>query len=154
MGTRARRFICAMSIRTFSRKWAPWLLCLQACLAGCQDADTREDQVPLDTLHQAAIEDPGRWPEDRQRDAASRPADVLAFMALAPGMRVLDFQAGNGYFSELFSRVVGPAGRVYAHNHASDGFIGDAVFERRYGGERLANVEKLFARHNDLDLPE
>ncbi|HTR00307.1 MAG TPA: methyltransferase domain-containing protein [Candidatus Acidoferrum sp.] len=97
---------------------------------------------------------PGRPSEDAERDAASKPAEVLAFMGIKPGQTVLDFQAAGGYFSELLSYAVGPTGKVYAHNHSREGVLGPEVFERRYGNNRLPNVEQIFARHQDLHLPK
>ena len=43
---------------------------------------------------------------------------------------------------------------MIAHNHpgARDALAAED-FERRYGGDRLPNVEQLFVRHNDLHLP-
>lgn len=95
---------------------------------------------------------PERPAEDRERDAASHPAEMLALMGLRPGQQVLDFQSASGYFTELLSYAVGPEGKVIAHNHSREGVLGPEVFERRYGGERLPNVELLFAAHNALAL--
>ncbi len=103
-------------------------------------------------VYDYAICHPGRPPEDVARDASSRPRDVLAFMAARPGMVVLDFQSGAGYFTELLSRVVGDAGKVYAHGHPGNSILGPEVFEHRYGNARLANTELIFARHHELEL--
>ncbi len=96
---------------------------------------------------------PERPAEDRERDAASHPAEMLALMGLRPGQQVLDFQSASGYFTELLSYAVGPEGKVIAHNHSREGVLGPEVFERRYGNDRLPNTELLYARHNDLNLP-
>jgi predicted methyltransferase len=99
----------------------------------------------------ASLERPA---EDRERDAGSRPAEVLAFFGIGRGMRVLDLSSATGYFSELLSRIVGPDGHVIAHNHAgARAMLGPLAFERRYGNGRLPNVELLFAAHNELRLP-
>ncbi|WP_426166874.1 class I SAM-dependent methyltransferase [Sandarakinorhabdus sp. DWP1-3-1] len=47
-------------------------------------------------------------------DTARKPVEVLAASGIKPGDRVLDVMAGNGYYTELLSRVVGPTGRVTA----------------------------------------
>jgi predicted methyltransferase len=79
---------------------------------------------------------------------------VLEFLGLAPGMRVLDLNAAAGYYTELLARVVGPSGHVIAHNHpGARTALAPAEFERRYGGERLPNVEQLFVPHNGIALP-
>lgn len=62
----------------------------------------------------AAISDAGRTQDDRDRDAARKPADMLAFANLRPGQSVVDLLPGSGYFTRLFSVAVGPKGKVYA----------------------------------------
>ena len=62
----------------------------------------------------AAIADPARPPEQVARDAERRPGDVLAFAGIRRGDRVADFMSGGGYFTRLFSALVGDEGRVYA----------------------------------------
>ncbi|WP_437548021.1 SAM-dependent methyltransferase [Sorangium sp. So ce367] len=50
--------------------------------------------------------------EGPERDAWQKPAEVIAAMRLAPGMRVADLGAGTGYFLPHLSRAVGPTGAV------------------------------------------
>ena len=47
-------------------------------------------------------------------DAARHPAEVLAAPGIKPGATVVDMMAGEGYYSELLARLVGPKGRVVA----------------------------------------
>lgn len=60
-----------------------------------------------------AIADARRPAEDRARDDARKPADMLAFAGVRPGMRVGELIPGTGYFSRLFAVAVGDEGRVY-----------------------------------------
>ena len=60
------------------------------------------------------LSDPDRPADEVALDPLRKPAELLAFAGLKPGDRVADFMSGNGYFTRIFSRVVGPAGRVYA----------------------------------------
>lgn len=62
----------------------------------------------------SAIADPARPAADRERDARSRPSEILAFARVAPGQRVADLWPGGGYYTRLLARAVGPQGRVYA----------------------------------------
>jgi predicted methyltransferase len=101
----------------------------------------------------AALGDTARPAEDRTRDATSKPAQVLAFLGVAPGMTVLDMNAATGWYTEILARAVGPTGRVIAHNHPGARLLPAASFEARYGGNRLPNVEQVFVRHDDLRLP-
>jgi predicted methyltransferase len=61
----------------------------------------------------AAVADPARPAADRERDAQRKPAACLAFAGVHPGMTVAELFPGHGYFTRLFSRVVGPDGHVY-----------------------------------------
>jgi predicted methyltransferase len=62
----------------------------------------------------AAIADTHRPPEDRAQDANRKPAAVLAFAGVKPGDTVLDVMPGSGYYTRLFSLIVGSSGRVIA----------------------------------------
>lgn len=61
-----------------------------------------------------AIADGTRPSTDRERDADRKPLEVLAFSGLKRGDKVGDYAAGQGYFTRLFSVIVGPRGHVYA----------------------------------------
>lgn len=61
----------------------------------------------------AALADPAR--ADQAGDDARRQAGaVLAFAGVKPGDTVVDFFPGQGYWTRIFTGVVGPRGRVVA----------------------------------------
>ena len=60
------------------------------------------------------VEDPQRSEADRTNDVRRKPVEMLSFIGIRPGMRVLDVSAGGGYTTELLARAVGPDGKVYA----------------------------------------
>lgn len=60
----------------------------------------------------AAIADPARA-ADRALDERRMPLELVTFSGVKPGDKVADLIPGNGYFSRLFSKVVGAEGRVY-----------------------------------------
>jgi predicted methyltransferase len=62
----------------------------------------------------AAVAAPDRPAEQVAHDAERRPEAVLAFAGVKPGDRVADFMSGGGYFTRLFSHIVGSNGHVYA----------------------------------------
>jgi len=62
----------------------------------------------------AAVADPARPDADKQRDANRKPAEVVAFAGIKSGDKVADLLPGGGYFTRIFSKVVGPSGAVYA----------------------------------------
>jgi predicted methyltransferase len=61
----------------------------------------------------AALADSRRPAADTERDAARKPADMVAFAGIGPGSKVADFIPGSGYFARIFAGVVGPDGHVY-----------------------------------------
>ncbi len=64
----------------------------------------------------AAVAAPGR-PKDRvDLDEVRKPAEVLRFMGLERGDRVLDYFTGTGYYAEIMARAVGPEGHVVGWN--------------------------------------
>jgi predicted methyltransferase len=63
----------------------------------------------------AAIADPARPATDKARDDERKPAEMLAFAGIKPGMVVLEMMPGSGYFTRLFADMVGPKGKVIAY---------------------------------------
>ena len=97
--------------------------------------------------YDAAVAHPGRSAEDLKRDSLDHPADILRLSGIKASMRVADVLAGDGYYSELASYVVGPRGKIYMINNAAfDGWSGGSLQARLKAG-RLSNVE-----HETLDL--
>ena len=83
-------------------------LSLAACGGG-----TKSQPAPL--VHR--FDDPAKWSkefDDPARDAWQKPADIVAAMAIAPGMTVADVGAGTGYFEPYLSRAVSASGTVLA----------------------------------------
>jgi predicted methyltransferase len=79
-------------------------------LAGCAASPLSRGRI------EAIVADPQRSAADRTNDVRRKPADMLAFVGIAPGMRALDVSAGGGYTAELLARAVGPSGKVYAQS--------------------------------------
>jgi predicted methyltransferase len=61
-----------------------------------------------------AVADPSRPDSDTTRDADRKPAQTLVFAGVKPGDKVADYVADEGYFTRLFSSIVGSTGHVYA----------------------------------------
>jgi predicted methyltransferase len=114
---------------------------LAAVLAAC----ATPSPAPMGPADYAAVLAAAARPEaDTQRDAARKPAEVLAFAQIAPGERVGDYIMGSGYFTRVLAAAVGPAGKVYAFQPAE--FI---AYRSAYAEEQdatvaaLANAEKV-----------
>ena len=85
---------------------------LAVSLVACGGA-AKSQPAPL--VHR--FDDAATWSkkfDDPARDAWQKPADVVAAMAIAPGMTVADVGAGTGYFEPYLSRAVAPGGKVLA----------------------------------------
>ena len=88
--------------------------CFALSLAACAPAEDAGSSPAASVDYAAAIADAQRPQADRERDAARRPAEILAFAQIAPGEKVGDYIMGGGYWTRLLSNAVGPAGKVYA----------------------------------------
>lgn len=97
-----------------------------------------------------------RSPEDQVRDAGRKPAEVLDWLGIGPGMTVMDLVASGGWYTEVLSVAVAPGGVVYAQNppmiyNFRDGFYHKAMSARLADG-RLANVVRLDRDINETGL--
>jgi predicted methyltransferase len=62
---------------------------------------------------EAAVADKGRPDADTKRDADRKPADIVAFAGIAPGMSVEELFPGGGYYTRILSKVVGAKGKLF-----------------------------------------
>jgi predicted methyltransferase len=115
-------------------------------------------QAGTSALIRNALADPTRPPEQVARDADRKPAEVVALAGLKPGARVADFMSGGGYFTRIFSRVVGSSGRVYAFlpneelaNCKPEEVAGTRAIEHN---PAFANVSVLTGPANSFRAPE
>ncbi|HYI47915.1 MAG TPA: methyltransferase domain-containing protein [Allosphingosinicella sp.] len=69
----------------------------------------------------AAVSAPGRPAEAVALDEVRKPVEVLTWLGLRRGDRVLDYFTGNGYYAEIMARAVGPRGAVTGWNSAGFG---------------------------------
>jgi len=90
------------------------------------------DPIAVPAYVSAALADPARAMH-QPTDARRHPAELIAFSGLKAGDRVLDLIPGDGYWSRMFSQVVGPEGRVYA------------VWPQAYADVAQGNVRELQA---------
>jgi predicted methyltransferase len=100
-----------------------------------------------------ALASPDRIAADRLNDPLRRPDLVLDFFGIERGMTVLDLFSGGGYYTEIVSRLVGPEGRVVAHNNEAYLAFARESLAGRFDGERLPNVQRVTAEADQLELP-
>ena len=88
--------------------------------------------------------------EDRVRDGARRPYQVMQALGVNAGQTLLDVGAGGGWFTRVLSAATGPSGKVLAQ-------FGPRALQRENGQEQknlvapLGNTEAFFG--NVADIP-
>lgn len=99
-----------------------------------------------------AVNNASRPSADVERDINRKPAEVLQFFGIEPGMNVLDIFAGGGYYTEILNHIVGEEGSVTLYNNGGwDGFVANGVAER-LADNRLPNVVSLVAEANEVNF--
>lgn len=97
-----------------------------ALVAGAVPASS----APPPSLLTRSLADPARA-QDRAQDARRHPAQLVALADLRPDQRVVDLIPGGGYWSRIFSRIVGPSGRVYG------------IWPQPYAREAMGDIQHL-----------
>lgn len=148
--------------------YGPTLVTIAFVLVACDGGNGPQPEPAIDSPEPATTEAPGpdlrvlladesREESDRARDEGRRPADVVEFLGIVQGMRVIDIVAAGGYYTEVLSLAVGDEGQVVAHNPPAVLQFRDGANEKaisaRLAGNRLANVTRLNKNFADL-VPE
>lgn len=84
----------------------------------------------------AAVSDVGRPPYEIARDKYRKPAEKIAFAGIKQGDVVVDFIPGDGYYTRILSKTVGPKGKVYDMVPLASG-LRDVEEERRLEQEYI-----------------
>jgi predicted methyltransferase len=89
----------------------------------------------------AAVAASDRNPDNVKIDEGRKPAEVLQFLGLKPGMHVLDLFGGNAYWAEIMAPVVGPKGH-------------DTVWEptQFYSDKTKASFAAFAAKHPNVSI--
>jgi len=103
--------------------------------------------------YDAAVKHAGRPAADSARDSLDHPAEILRLAGIKPGMKVADVLAGDGYYSELLSYVVGPKGHVWLINNLAFDNWSQPDLKNRLAGNRFSNVTAETVELDDMKLP-
>lgn len=123
----------------------------EAELAPAAPEAAAEKRAAID--YSVFVDTPDRPKADIVADPNRHPAAVLALFTPQPGDKILEIEAGGGYYTEILSRAVGPEGTVYMQNPAGfDAFLGDTVSKRIDG--RLTNVTYVKSNFDSFGLPD
>lgn len=122
--------------------------------AGCASRPSEGDSKrgASDASLTQALANPSRPQADRDRDADRKPAELMTFFGVKPGMTTLDVIAAGGYMTEVLSAAVGPQGKVYSQNPPVIYQLFDGMYRKeadaRHANGRLPNTVRV-----DVDLP-
>lgn len=100
----------------------------------------------------AAVAAPERSAKERERDVRDKPAELMAFAGIRPGMKIADVFGGGGYWTELLARAVGPSGSVTLVNNSPYWNYGREDLKTRFTDNRLPNAKLRVVETRALDL--
>ena len=119
-----------------------------------QSANLHSGAIPADVA--SAVNDPARH-EDQALDARRKVALIMTFAEVKPGQKVLELIPGSGYFTRVFSALVGPQGHVYtvwpneAAKYSAESF---AKWTALAAQPHYANISLLKQPAAELSAPE
>jgi predicted methyltransferase len=90
------------------------------------------------------------WHDEKERDAAGEPRQLVRLLGIKPGMTVADIGAGSGYYVVRLSPIVGPNGHVIAQDVMPEYLRGLRNRVRDLG---LQNVTVTLGEPHDPRLP-
>lgn len=88
--------------------------------------------------------------EGPQRVATQKIDEVIAKLALRPGMIVADIGAGSGLFARPLAKAVGTSGKVYAVDVQQD--LLDFI-NKRSQEEKIGNIQTVLGEFDDPKIP-
>ena len=90
------------------------------------------------------------WHDERERDAAGEPRQLVRLLGIKSGMTVADIGAGSGYYVVRLSPIVGPRGRIIAEDVVPE-YLRE--LRRRVRALGLRNVAISLGEPHDPRLP-
>jgi predicted methyltransferase len=97
-----------------------------------------------------AVANPARSKGEREADAHRLPAQTIAFAGVEPGMVIAEFIPGDGYFTHILSRIVGPKGKIYGIENTA---WTNPAFDKKLMGE-YRNVILHSTPFGTFEIPE
>jgi ubiquinone/menaquinone biosynthesis C-methylase UbiE len=88
--------------------------------------------------------------ETEDREIYAKRHEIVTALELRPGMAVADVGAGTGFLTQLVAEKVGPAGKVYAVDVATE-FLTHIAAEAKKRG--LTNVVTILGSQDSTNLP-
>jgi len=134
-----------MNIYPLSAVWGFVLLLTVVSQPGVAQEDRGREPAPVMSYHGA------RWLERPTREEEEQPEEVLDYMALEPGMTVVDLGCGSGYFARRMARRVGPEGKVYGVDIQPEMLD---IMMQIAEAEGVEGIEPVLGDEKDPNLPD
>jgi SAM-dependent methyltransferase len=128
-----------------------WILCLSLNTTYAQDEETSGKKymgrviAPFMTFHGAP------WLIRPERELEEAPSQVLEQLKLQPGMTVVDFGCGNGFYTLPMAKQVGPNGKVLAVDIQPEMI---QMLKERAANAGIDNIEPILSTEKETKLPE
>jgi SAM-dependent methyltransferase len=90
------------------------------------------------------------WHDEKERDDAGEPGQLMRLLGVKSGMTVADIGAGSGYYVVRLSPIVGPQGRIFAEDVVPEYLRG---LRSRVSDLGLQNVVISLGEPHDPRLP-
>ena len=90
------------------------------------------------------------WKDEKERDAAGEPGQLVRLLGIKAGMTVADVGAGSGYYVERLSPIVGSNGRIIAED-VTPGYL--QRLRKKVRDLGLQNVDVILGAPHDPRLP-
>src|SRR5262249_13232304 len=91
------------------------------------------------------------WHDEKERDAAGEPVQLVRLLGIKSGMTIADIGAGSGYYVVRLSPIVGAGGRVIAEDIKPQYLLS---LRKRVHDLGLQNVTISLGEPHDPGLPE
>ena len=125
--------------------------------AAATPAATATADAALPPAIAKAAADPARGADAATVDARRKGPQILAFAGVKPGDKVIDLIPGGGYWTKLFSKIVGPTGHVYGiwpEPYAAEAKTNVQDYQKLAGSPDFANVSMSVEPATEIKVPE
>ncbi len=122
--------------------WLPMAVLALGSFAAAAQGQKQEEM----RIHKALMS-PERPQSDKSRDEGRKPMQVVQFLGIKTGDKVVDVIAAGGYYDWVLSAAVGPSGKVYSQNPSFLTSRPGFTEQENKRNEMLGNVEPI---HGDL----
>jgi predicted methyltransferase len=143
-----------MTFGTVLRATVAFVLATAFAMSGAAQDATIEATAPAEAFPKpdrpvADIISP-IWHDEKERDDAGEPQQLVRLLGIKPGMTVADIGAGSGYYVVRLSPIVGVSGRVIAEDVKPEYL---QSLRGRVEALGLRNVEIIAGEPHDPKLP-